>query len=533
MCGISFTLTKIQDVAHALGHRGPDANKMFMDRNERFIMRFDRLNVNDLSSNGDQPMFHNDLILICNGEIFNHKSIEAAFNFEMKSDSDCEVILHLYHFLSQNTKETVGKTSVPNRIDHIMHLLCNHLDGEFAFCLVDQSNDLVVYARDPYGVRPLFVNTSSGGAASELKAFEQYAHEHVRQFPPGHFAVMRNFSEFSEFTEYIPTAPPSSLAECTTRPGILKSIRFFMESAVKKRLMSDRPICALLSGGLDSSLVAALVAKSLSYPLKTFSIGFEGSPDLKYARLVADHIGSEHTELVATPKMFLDAIEPVIRCIESYDTTTVRASIGNYLVAKHIKDTCNSVVVFNGDYADEVCGGYRYMQLCDDPEEFGRECRRLVNEIHYFDSLRSDRTISAHGLEARVPFADKKFVAFYQNIPSMFRMSNTQIEKLLLREAFDQENLLPKEVLWRKKEAFSDGVSKASFSWGDILKGYIDSIVSDAEFESMNVKKFKLKETYYYHKLFSRYYFNDDIIPHLWMPKYCDANVTDPSARKL
>ena len=525
MCGISFTLYKIADVGRALPHRGPDRNKVYVDPDSTFVMRFDRLNVIDVSARGDQPMFYQDIVLVCNGEIFNHKSISTAFGFDMRSGSDCEVILHLYSFLRKRFEDT----------SYVMELLCNHLDGEFAFVLVDKQNKSVMYARDPHGVRPLFFNPSSGGAASELKAFEEYAHDTVRQFPPGHFAILSDYKTISPFVRYVPeNVVNRALSKCLTRPGIVKTIRFLMEDAVKKRLMADRPIAALLSGGLDSSLVAALVAKHLPYKLKTFSIGFEGSPDLNYARLVADHIGSDHTEILATPKMFLDAIEKVIRCIESYDTTTVRASIGNYLVAKHIRQRSDCVVVFNGDYADELCGGYRYMQLCEDPEEFDRESRRLMSEIHFFDSLRSDRTISVHGLEARVPFADKKLVAFYQSIPAVFRMSNNQIEKLLLREAFaDHENLLPKEVLWRKKEAFSDGGSNASFSWGDILKGYIDSIVTDEEFEAMNSKKFKLKETYYYHKIFSKYYFNDDIIPHMWMPKYCDASVVDPSARKL
>ena len=525
MCGISFTLYKIADVSRALTHRGPDRNKVYVDPENIFMMRFDRLNVNDVSAHGDQPMFYDDLVLVCNGEIFNHKSIETAFGFEMRSGSDCEVILHLYAFLRRHFNDT----------KFIVELLCNHLDGEFAFVLVDKKNKSVMYARDPHGVRPLFINPSSGGAASELKAFEEYAHDHVKQFPPGHFAIMSNYKTLTPPVRYaVENVVIRPLSESVTRPGIVNTIRFLMEDAVKKRMMSDRPIAALLSGGLDSSLVAALVARHLPYKLKTFSIGFEGSPDLKYARLVADHIGSDHTEILATPKMFLDVIEEVIRCIESYDTTTVRASIGNYLAAKHIKLRSDCVVVFNGDYADELCGGYRYMQLCDDPEEFDCECKRLMSEIHFFDSLRSDRTISAHGLEARVPFADKKLVAYYQSIPAVFRMSNNQIEKRLLREAFDdQEHLLPKQVLWRKKEAFSDGVSKASFSWGDIVKGFIDLIVSDDEFTAMNFKKFRLKETYYYHKIFSKYYFNDDIIPHLWMPKYCDASVVDPSARKL
>jgi len=298
-------------------------------------------------------------------------------------------------------------------------------------------------------------------------------------------------------------------------------------------MMADRDICALLSGGLDSSLVASIVAKHSPNKLKTFSIGLKDSPDLYYADIVAKHIQSEHTSIELDKEDFLNAIHDVIKTIESYDTTSVRASVGNYLVSKYIKENTDCVVVFNGDYADEVCGGYKYFKQCTDPEVFHDECVRLVKDICYFDSLRSDRCIAAHGLEARVPFSDKDFVHYYLSIHPILRMSNYQIEKNILRKAFENTNLLPGEILWRKKEAFSDGVSKPNESWADIIANFVNEQVSDEEFKINNTNDFKLKETYFYHKIFSKYYKNDKVIPYLWMPKFCSGDVIDPSARKL
>lgn len=528
MCGIAFYLSLFPEIVNGLDHRGPDCTNNFTDALKIFNLEFYRLKINDLTDDGNQPMCMHDCVLICNGEIFNHDKIAKQFNFQMNTSSDCEIILHLYLFL----RSYLCRSNSLHNTGFVMQMLCNHLDGEFAFCLCDMTNNVVYFARDPFGVRPLFINEATGSVASELKAFDRDSHPRVTQFPPGNFSIMKAYDPKSiAFTKYRPDIAPLIP---TTRPLVVRTIKALLTQAVQKRVMSDRPICALLSGGLDSSLVAALAAKHLPYPLRTFSIGFEGSPDLHYARKVATHIGSDHTEILVTPSDFLAAIETVIKCIESYDTTTVRASVGNYLVAKHIKQHSDCVVVFNGDYADEVCGGYKYLQNCVCPDAFHEDCSRLVNEIHYFDSLRSDRTISAHGLEARVPFADKRFVMYYMGVSPSYRTSHNQIEKLLLREAFDGDDLLPKEVLWRRKEAFSDGVSKSTESWGDIVRRHIDHIVSDDEFASMNHKKFKLKETYYYHMLFSKYYHSETpVIPHLWMPKFCDESVVDPSARKL
>lgn len=520
MCGVYFFLNARNNIIQrALTHRGPDNSNVF--KNDNITMVFDRLRINDLSDDGNQPLFMNNCRLICNGEIFNHKELKDFYNFTTFSKSDCEIIIHMYTYL---------KSKYEN-IHQVIDLLCNSLDGEFAFCLYDELKDCVIYARDPFGVRPLFYDTQHFSFASELKAFDD--HSNVKQFPPNNFALLTNFQDIFKMVIFPYDIISYNKFSYDPIDVILRNVKTIFESAVKKRVMSDRNICALLSGGLDSSLVASIVAKHSSSQLKTFSIGLEGSPDVQYAEIVAKHINSDHTSIVLQKEDFLNAIETVIKSIESYDTTTVRASVGNYLVSKYIKQHTDCVVVFNGDYADEVCGGYKYLKKCTQPIDFHEECCRLVKDICYFDSLRSDRCVSAHGLEARVPFADKDFVHYYLSINPIFRMSDSRIEKFLLRKAFADTGLLPDEILWRKKEAFSDGVSKPTDSWADTITSFINEKVSDEEFLSSNTNNYKLKETYYYHKIFTKYYKNDSIIPYLWMPKFCDPEIIDPSARKL
>lgn len=535
MCGIVFNLIHQKDttIDGSLNNRGPDNYDVFADN--LITMQFYRLKINDLSDEGNQPMRIDNCVLICNGEIFNHESLINMFSFTPKSKSDCEVILHLYiHF----------KKIFKNQDKTLMDTVCNLLDGEFAFCLYDIELKKVFFARDPYGVRPLFFNYNTYSVASEIKAFSPNYQKDVFQFKPGHFAFITyrnsvfNFTPPQLYTDvFINEVGQQSINDLPFNNAqyddILTNVKHLLTSSVEKRIMSDRSVCALLSGGLDSSLVAALLNKRLQYPLKTFSIGFKDSPDLFYANKVANHIQSDHTSIELEPNDFLNVIEKVIYTIESYDTTSVRASVANYLVSKYIADNTDCVVVFNGDYADEVCGGYKYLKNCTDETEFQKDCINRVRDICYFDSLRSDRTISNNGLEARVPFADKSFVQYYMTIPPKYRMSNTQIEKKIIRDAFAYDNLLPEEILWRPKEAFSDGVSKSTNSWGDIIKQFIDINVSDHDFNYNNNMNFKLKETFFYHKIFSKFYKNDNIIPYLWMPRFCDHTIIDPSARKL
>ena len=526
--GISRGFNKIRD-------RGPNNTQHCLIDN--IYLGFHRLAINDLSENGNQPMQLNNYFLVCNGEIFNYKKLKEEFNFEFRSNSDCEIILHLYdYFVKENRKD-------------IFNIICNLLDGEFAFILYDGNKQKTYIARDPYGVRPLFFGRSEFGDyvfSSELKGMCNLV-ESANQFYPGKYMVLKNNNIdnllknkniicYSIKYHNIDTNMIDNSKHI--EDNIIEEINSVFKEAVYKRMMSDREICSLLSGGLDSSLVSALLSKKLGpNKLKTFSIGLKGSPDLEYAKNVAEHIKSIHHSIEIEEEEFLNYIEEVIYKIESYDITTVRASVGNYLVGKYIKENSNCKVVFNGDFSDEVAGGYRYFKNTSNPDMFHNECVRLLENIHYYDCLRSDRSISTHGLECRVPFADKDFVNYYMSIDSKLRMSDKRIEKYLIRKAFEKENLLPEEVLWRKKEAFSDGVTSETRSWHKIIEEFVDKKISDNDFKTLqnnfSFNKPLTKEALYYRIIFERTYNKfENIIPYFWMPKWC-GDVSDPSAREI
>lgn len=526
MCGIlacvspniSSLQSKLDHRLDELKARGPDMQKSIVV--DRCYMGFTRLSINDLSENGMQPMVSEDgaITLICNGEIFNYKALVEKYQLHMKSNSDCEVILHMYQH-SKNISEIVKE-----------------LDGEFAFVLYDRDEMKMYATRDRFGVRPLFIGKPNRWdaftVASEVKAILP-EFSFVEQLLPGTITMFNcKSNEMTSFRYYDIFKIKSVQGMEKT---ILPKINTLLRKAVEKRLMSDRPVCCLLSGGLDSSLVAALVASHFPpRTIHTFSIGFEGSPDLHYANVVASHIQSVHHEIKVNEQVFLDNIPETIRIIESYDTTTVRASVGNMLVAKYISENTDNKVVFNGDYSDEVCGGYKYFVNAPSDEDFDYECKRLVNDICYFDSLRSDRSISSQGLEARVPFSDHAFVEYFFTIPESLRRIP---DKYLLRKAFEGDRLLPPEVLWRPKEAFSDGVSKQTNSWHHIIKDHIDRIVSDDDFKKQRKQHLinppEMKETFFYRYIFEKFYkAYANIIPYYWLPKWCKHPIVDPSARE-
>ena len=526
--GISRGFNKIRD-------RGPNNTQHCLIDN--IYLGFHRLAINDLSENGNQPMQLNNYFLVCNGEIFNYKKLKEEFNFEFRSNSDCEIILHLYdYFVKENRKD-------------IFNIICNLLDGEFAFILYDGNKQKTYIARDPYGVRPLFFGRSEFGDyvfSSELKGMCNLV-ESANQFNPGKYMVLKNNNIDNLLKNKNIICYSTKYHNIDTNmidnskhieDNIIEEINSVFKEAVYKRMMSDREICSLLSGGLDSSLVSAILSKQLGpNKLKTFSIGLKGSPDLEYAKNVAEHIKSIHHSIEIEEEEFLNYIEEVIYKIESYDITTVRASVGNYLVGKYIKENSNCKVVFNGDFSDEVAGGYRYFKNTSNPDMFHNECVRLLENIHYYDCLRSDRSISTHGLECRVPFADKDFVNYYMSIDSKLRMSDKRIEKYLIRKAFEKENLLPEEVLWRKKEAFSDGVTSETRSWHKIIEEFVDKKISDNDFKTLqnnfSFNKPLTKEALYYRIIFERTYNKfENIIPYFWMPKWC-GDVSDPSAREI
>jgi asparagine synthase (glutamine-hydrolysing) len=406
------------------------------------------------------------------------------------------------------------------------------LDGEFAFVIHDVSNGQIFAARDPFGVRPLYMNeiSQSFTLSSDLFPMRFLPRVNITHFPPGHYAVfLKNFWGYSKIlTRY---------HSITNRDTSELDVYNALCNAIYKRVMNtERPVACLLSGGLDSSIVAALAANYCNRNgkiLETYSIGLPGSEDLKYSSKVAEHIGSKHTQILCSEEEFLQSIPQVIKDIESYDTTTVRASVGNWNVGKYIKEHSSAKVILNGDGADELMGGYMYFAACPDVQEFDRECRRLLENIHQFDVLRSDKSIASHGLEPRTPYLDPDFVDAYLSLPveTRFHPMHGKIEKYVIRDIVNKYNphLLPLDILYRRKEAFSDGVSSLQRSWYQMIQESVPPLDPLVPY-SHNPPT--TGEQQYYRSLFKVYYKDCDLlIPYFWMPRYVQA--TDASARTL
>ena len=523
MCGIwcllgNYDPTDVLSYYENLSPRGPDNKKVWYYGD--LILGFHRLAIMDLSSKGDQPFWHTkrNISLICNGEIFNYEDLITKFQLTLQSKSDCEVILYLY--------EKIG-------IDGMIR----QLDGEFAFVIYDQDTNEIIVARDPFGVRPVFmgIDELNGNIlfSSEIKGIpEDYKIEHVK---PGYYykVDMNKFKMCNSLSELVVKKQYYTYTYYTFpiayNRKIEQNINELLKNAVYKRLMSDRPIGCLLSGGLDSSLIAGIAAQKIGNLLHTFSIGMENSPDIKYAQEVAKYIGSTHHEIIMNQKNFLEAIDTVIYTIESFDVTTVRASVGHYLIAGYIRKNTDVKVILGGEGADELCGGYIYFQKAPSPEDFNYECIRLLKNIHIFDVLRSDRSISsAWGLESRVPFLDKDFVKFYMSINPKLKCDGN---KDLLRNSFVSDYIIPDNILRRRKEAFSDGITPKENSWHNIIETYMECKVTNDELPQDTTK-----EQYYYKKKFIEFYGtkNTSIIPYYWKPneKWVGTQ-TDPSARTL
>ena len=415
--------------------------------------------------------------------------------------------------------------------------------GEFAFCIIclDSSNNYTAYiCRDRIGVRPLFYGTndcdSNIGICSEAKGLINIF-DHINVFKPGTYNIFNSRSEFNlkkcKYYHY-----KYQLSNQVTEHRY-KYIQEHLTNAVKERLISDRPICALLSGGLDSSLVCSIASQILKEngkKLYTFSIGLPGGTDADYAKKVSEFIGSEHTVVEISNLQALAALKDVIWATETFDITTIRASTGQYLISKYISENTDFKVVLSGDGSDEVASGYIYNYLAPNLEDLHNEAIKRVEEIHLYDGLRADRATSIHGLELRVPFLESNFVDMYLSIDPKYRIpTKDRMEKYLLRKSF--EGYLPEEVLWRKKEAFSDGISSEEDSWHSIIDSFVNKLVSDDEFEQ-NHQKYthctpKTKEAYFYRKIFDELFGDKycNLIPEFWMPNWSDAS--DPSAREL
>jgi len=528
MCGIWFCLgnfctANVKKYVNSIQKRGPEDTRI-ISVGHAGTMGFNRLAINGLNPEGMQPMsIDNKTYWMCNGEIYNWRSLAKEYDIPIKSDSDCEVLGELYLKNRDN-------------LENFFQLL----DGVFAIVIVDLEKNQVVIGRDPYGVRPLYIGDGRY-FSSEIKGLVPLC-THVVPFMPGTYRVYNSHTLNLIKNEAYFKIPFLKNPHYNEWSKAIKGLRIALETAVEKRMLTERPVASLLSGGLDSSLIASLVAKKLRElelpPLKTFCIGMEGSTDAKYARKVAEFIKSEHTEIVLTPDDFFNAIPQVIHDIESFDTTSVRASVGNWLVSKYIRENTDCKVVFNGDGSDELFGSYMYFYNAPNNFEFEKECNRLLKDIHYFDVLRSDRSISSHGLEPRTPFLDRQFTQVALSLPTIFRrpFKGGAPEKNVLREAFNDEMTLPDEVLWRKKEAFSDGVSSLEKSWYEIIQEKVLTLVP-SDWENLSKRYTHLPPTtpeqFYYRTIFEEHYGGrGNTVPYFWMPKWCEG-ATDPSARTL
>jgi asparagine synthase (glutamine-hydrolysing) len=545
MCGVwlllgkKLTYVSPSSLLEKLVARGPEGSRL-LDLSG-VMLGFTRLALNDLTDAGMQPMQLGGTHWICNGEIYNWRQLKADHGFtHLESHSDCEILGPLYSIFQENLTSYFRS-----------------LDGVFALSIVDLSRNRVIVGRDPYGVRPLYQGMIYDAQeklvarmfASEMKALNPICSD-IHAVPPGSYYAynLKTLKIVDHAIYHKPhwiVNPSYTPSHSNGLDNACAALRFALEESVRKRLMTERPVAALLSGGIDSSLIASLVARELRAlgkpPLKTFSIGMPGSTDLAYARKVADWIGSDHTEIVKSPDEFFAAIPKVVYDIETYDTTSVRASVGNWLVCKEIRQRCDAKVVFNGDGSDELFGSYLYFFNAPSDRAFEEETERLLRDIHYFDVLRSDRSISSHGLEPRTPFLDKQFVAVAKQIATCWRRPSSQrCEKWILRRAFDDGVTLPRDVLWRRKEAFSDGVSSTEKSWYQEIQERCDRLVDDdwqekmAATENIDHLTPKTKEQYYYRFLFHTSFGTGvvPIVPYFWMPRWTPG-ATDPSARTL
>ena len=500
MCGITVTLGDVIVSPKELNHRGPDAYREW--RLGKCTMYFNRLAINDLSAAGMQPFVRSGTMLVCNGEIYNHEEFE---NGKENSSSDCEC---LHSMIS-----TYG-----------MHDTCNLIRGEFAMAWSD--GDRLMVARDPFGVRPLFyVKTNVGIAfASEAKALA-LSIGRIEIFPPGHFydSYLEDFVCYHNIHWHV-------------QPGLTNGATFMVRSllteAVSRRVKNtDREVGFLLSGGLDSSLVVAIATTMCKGPIKTFSIGQEDSPDVLAARQVSEALGTDHHEVIFDFDEGVRVIPEVIRSLESYDTTTIRASTPMWILCKWIKENTSCRVLLSGEGSDEIFGGYKYFKGAPSADAFQAETIRRLRFLHQFDVLRADRCAAAHGLEMRVPFLDRDFVDGVIRLDESVKM--TTLEKQVLRDAFT--SVLPPEILKRPKDAFSDAVG---YGWVDHLRDHGERTISEQVFEHTVIRSGDYNpptsnEEAWYRQVFWNMFGHDKdhLINEIWRPKWTD--VIDPSARQL
>ncbi|MBA42805.1 MAG: hypothetical protein CMF62_02210 [Magnetococcales bacterium] len=486
----------------------------------------------DTSFKSNQPFIYQEktrtIIFVCNGEIYNFKELIEEFELSISGNSDCKTIPELYRVLGY---------------DGFCSLFDSEIKGEFAFCMfefdIHKNLRKIIAGRDQVGIRPLYYHNPTKSSelimfSSEIKGMTSFE-DKIEEFPPGKI-VKFEIDEFGklerdefDFVNYI----PDDFIEDTSEKSIINSIRTSVINAVRRRLDADRPLAFLLSGGIDSSIVCAVAQKILKVPIKTYCCGMKEGTDILFARKVAEFIGSSHTEVFFTPEEGLTSIDEVIYATETWDTTTIRASVGQFMVCKYIGQKTDAKVVLVGEGPDEVCSSYMFNWYAPTGKALSDTAKKYVKEIHMYDGRRADRCISYWGLEGRVPLLDPEFIHQYWEIPDKMRHPKYKgIEKYYLRKAF--EDILPKEVVWRTKEAFSDGVSSKEKSWYEIIQDHILEKIGDKDWTS-----YPSPEAFYYAEKFNEFFPNKkNVLPHYWQPKWKEdgtevSKYIDPSARVL
>lgn len=511
-CGKKDGMSKVARGLEATVSRGPDDQRI-VELNGG-VMGFQRLSIMGLTPEGMQPFFFDGNYSVCNGEIYGFKKQRQAFiekGYSFVSDSDCEILLPMYKEYGTD--------------------MFRLLDAEFACVIYDGRSDEFIAARDPIGIRPLYYGYDGDGQiifASEAKNLVKFC-EKIMPFPPGHY--WKN----GEFTCYCDITAVDSVIR-DDMETVCRNIREKLVAGVEKRLEADAKVGFLLSGGLDSSLVCSIAQSRSETPIKTFAIGMSTDAiDLKYAKEVADYIGSDHTEVIITKEDVLDALETVVKLLGTYDITTIRASMGMYLLCKAIHEQTNIRVLLTGEISDELFG-YKYTDFAPSAQEFQKESVKRVSELHMYDVLRADRCISSNSLEARVPFGDLDFVKYVMAVDPEMKLNKYNKGKYLLRHAFEGD-YLPHSILYREKAAFSDAVGH---SMVDYLKEYAESRYTQEEYGE-GIKKYDharpfTKESLLYRDIFEKFYpGQSEMVVDFWMPnkEWDGCNVNDPSARVL
>ena len=572
MCGIFLTHgtdieeNKKHSENETLRNRGPDNSHEIIK--DKYYFKFHRLSINDLSDTGNQPFIWDDLIFMCNGEILNFRELAQTYNIDLYSRSDCEIIGHLYKQFG-------------------FHRTVTLLNGYFAIVLLDLRTNILYAARDRNGVRAMYlaydvenahiqcppdrknirysyidpkdnyddqnVKTVSYyqytfnykfGIASTLSSFPKEFMTYCSQFKAGYtWNSLDGYSKYYSLYNEIYTIPKSpEMIYYTDIPYIKKHIFHLVHQAVDRCLVSDVKIGCFLSGGFDSSSVVAMLCylNKLSYPIETFSIGFEGSPDLHYARLIANHFKTIHHEVIVKPEELLSELEKTIKIEETYDTTTIRAGCPMQRLARYVRENTDIKVLLSGEMVDELSGSYKEFKFAPNDIEFGKWAVHRTTDLCYFDLLRGDKCISYYGLEIRLPYADNDFIDFYMRIHPSLKM-HKPMEKYLLRSAIS--HIMPSEVCWRTKEAFSDGVSTIENSWFSLIKKHIENVIyndpqyayllSEQKVYAYNAPK--LLETKYYRAIFDKLFPDrENVLPYYWVPNNAwVGDIHDPSARIL